>query len=53
MSQIFEEDRVVPVTVLEVGPGNVLAGLMKRIVVGVEVVSLSKAEELDAAANFS
>jgi [acyl-carrier-protein] S-malonyltransferase len=40
-------------TVLEVGPGNVLAGLMRRILVGVEVDSLSKAADLDAAANFS
>lgn len=39
--------------VLEVGPGSVLAGLMKRILVGVEVVSLSGVEELSAAANFS
>lgn len=39
--------------ILEVGPGNVLTGLMKRILVGVDVASLSRAEEVDAAANFS
>jgi [acyl-carrier-protein] S-malonyltransferase len=39
--------------ILEVGPGSVLSGLMKRILVGVEVASLSKADELNAAANFS
>jgi [acyl-carrier-protein] S-malonyltransferase len=39
--------------VLEVGPGKVLAGLMKRIVVGVEVASLSSAEALETATDFS
>jgi len=40
-------------TILEVGPGNVLAGLMKRILVGVEVVPLSTVELLVEAADFS
>jgi [acyl-carrier-protein] S-malonyltransferase len=39
--------------VLEVGPGNVLSALMKRIVVGVPVTSLSAAVALDAVSNFS
>jgi [acyl-carrier-protein] S-malonyltransferase len=39
--------------VLEVGPGKVLSSLMKRILVGVEVTSLSGAEELTAIANFT
>lgn len=38
-----------PATVYEVGPGNVLAGLMKRIVDGVDVVALSACETLPAA----
>ena len=38
-----------PETVYEVGPGNVLAGLMKRIVDGAEVVALSARETLPAA----
>jgi len=40
-------------TILEVGPGNVLSGLMKRILAGVEVESLSKADALIEVANFS
>ena len=40
-------------SILEVGPGNVLAGLMKRILVGVEVTPLSTVEQLGAAADFS
>jgi [acyl-carrier-protein] S-malonyltransferase len=39
--------------VLEVGPGNVLTGLMKRILVGVDVTPLSRAELLDAVTNFT
>lgn len=38
-----------PGAVYEVGPGNVLAGLMKRIVEGAEVVALSACETLPAA----
>jgi [acyl-carrier-protein] S-malonyltransferase len=37
-----------PATVYEVGPGNVLAGLMKRIVEGSDVVALSARETLPA-----
>ncbi|HET6349634.1 MAG TPA: ACP S-malonyltransferase [Candidatus Krumholzibacteria bacterium] len=37
-----------PGTVYEVGPGNVLAGLMKRIVDGVDVVALSACDTLPA-----
>jgi [acyl-carrier-protein] S-malonyltransferase len=38
-----------PSTVYEVGPGNVLAGLMKRIVDGVDVAALSASDALPAA----
>jgi [acyl-carrier-protein] S-malonyltransferase len=38
-----------PGVVYEVGPGNVLAGLMKRIVDGTEVVALSASDTLPAA----
>jgi len=38
--------------VYEVGPGKVLSGLIKRVIDGVEVVSLSSAEELETATNF-
>ena len=38
-----------PATTYEVGPGNVLAGLMKRIVDGADVVALSACETLPAA----
>jgi [acyl-carrier-protein] S-malonyltransferase len=38
-----------PGIVYEVGPGNVLAGLMKRIVDGVDVVALSACDTLPAA----
>ncbi len=38
-----------PDTAYEVGPGNVLAGLMRRIVEGTEVVALSASETLPAA----
>jgi [acyl-carrier-protein] S-malonyltransferase len=38
-----------PSVVYEVGPGNVLAGLMKRIVDGTDVVPLSACETLPAA----
>jgi len=38
-----------PATVYEVGPGNVLAGLMKRIVDGVDVAALSACDTLPAA----
>jgi len=37
-----------PETTYEVGPGNVLAGLMKRIVDGIDVVALSACETLPA-----
>ena len=37
-----------PAPVYEVGPGNVLAGLMRRIVDGVDVVALSACETLPA-----
>ncbi len=37
-----------PSTVYEVGPGNVLAGLMKRIVDGVDVAALSASDALPA-----
>jgi [acyl-carrier-protein] S-malonyltransferase len=39
--------------IYEVGPGNVLAGLMKRILVGVEVRPLSKADGLESVPDFS
>jgi [acyl-carrier-protein] S-malonyltransferase len=39
-----------PVAIYEVGPGAVLGGLMKRIVSGTEVTSLSSAESLPTAA---
>jgi [acyl-carrier-protein] S-malonyltransferase len=39
--------------ILEVGPGTVLSGLMKRILVGVEVTPLSSADQLGAAGDFS
>jgi [acyl-carrier-protein] S-malonyltransferase len=38
-----------PSTVYEVGPGNVLAGLMKRIVDGADVAALSASDALPAA----
>jgi [acyl-carrier-protein] S-malonyltransferase len=38
-----------PSAVYEVGPGNVLAGLMKRIVDGVDVAALSASDALPAA----
>lgn len=38
-----------PAVVYEVGPGNVLAGLMKRIVDGIDVAALSACETLPAA----
>ena len=38
-----------PSAVYEVGPGNVLAGLMKRIVDGVDVAALSACDALPAA----
>jgi [acyl-carrier-protein] S-malonyltransferase len=38
-----------PATIYEVGPGNVLAGLMKRIVDGADVVALSARDTLPAA----
>jgi [acyl-carrier-protein] S-malonyltransferase len=38
-----------PSVVYEVGPGNVLAGLMKRIVDGVDVAALSASDALPAA----
>jgi [acyl-carrier-protein] S-malonyltransferase len=38
-----------PSPVYEAGPGNVLAGLMKRIVDGVDVISLSACDTLPAA----
>jgi len=38
-----------PQTVYEVGPGNVLAGLMRRIVEGSDVVALSACDTLPAA----
>jgi [acyl-carrier-protein] S-malonyltransferase len=38
-----------PAAVYEAGPGNVLAGLMKRIVDGVDVLALSACEALPAA----
>jgi [acyl-carrier-protein] S-malonyltransferase len=40
-------------SVFEVGPGKVLSGLLKRIVKGVDAVSLSGAEELAAATDFA
>jgi [acyl-carrier-protein] S-malonyltransferase len=39
--------------VFEVGPGKILSGLMKRIIVGVDVVPLSSAGDVDAVADFS
>lgn len=39
--------------VLEVGPGRVLSGLVKRIVPGLEVSSTSDAGQFDSALNFS
>jgi [acyl-carrier-protein] S-malonyltransferase len=39
--------------VFEVGPGKVLSGLMKRIIVGVDVVPLSSAGDVTAAADLS
>ncbi|MGD8415072.1 MAG: ACP S-malonyltransferase, partial [Candidatus Latescibacterota bacterium] len=39
--------------IYEVGPGNVLSGLMKRILVGVEVHPLSKVDGLESAPDFS
>jgi len=38
-----------PPVVYEAGPGNVLAGLMKRTVDGVDVISLSACDTLPAA----
>jgi [acyl-carrier-protein] S-malonyltransferase len=38
-----------PAVVYEVGPGNVLAGLMKRIVDGIDVAALSACDTLPAA----
>ena len=45
--QRFAERR--PAVVYEAGPGNVLAGLMKRIVDGVDVIALSACDTLPAA----
>jgi [acyl-carrier-protein] S-malonyltransferase len=46
MRRFAERD---PSVVYEVGPGNVLAGLMKRIVEGTDVVALSACDALPAA----
>jgi [acyl-carrier-protein] S-malonyltransferase len=39
--------------IFEVGPGKVLSGLAKRAIDGAEVVPLSRADEMEAAVNFS
>jgi [acyl-carrier-protein] S-malonyltransferase len=45
--QCFAERQ--PAVVYEAGPGNVLAGLMKRIIDGVDVIALSACDTLPAA----